>query len=76
MGDNLTVGNILTELGIRTEDAKCNLIGGGGVMCNFANLVLIVKVVWVSTISRQAINPIVIKMISPYKYASLKAKKA
>ena len=40
-GDNLMVGSIfrklLTELGIQTEDAQCNLMGE---MCNFANLVL------------------------------------
>ena len=56
-GDNLMVGSIfqklLTELGLRTEDAECNLMGE---ICNFANLVLIIKVVWVSTISRQAID--------------------
>ena len=62
-GVNLMVGSIfqkmLKEPGIRTEDAKCNLMGE---MCNFANLVLIIKVVWVGTITRQAIN----KMTSQY----------
>ena len=47
-GDNLMVGSIspklLTELGIRTENA------------DFVMFVLIIKVVWVSTIPRQAIN--------------------
>ena len=37
-GDNLMVGsifrNLFTELGIQTEDVKCNLMGE---MCNFAN---------------------------------------
>ena len=61
---------MLTELGIQTEDAKCNIMGE---ICNFANLVRIIKVVWVSTIPRQAINTPVIK-ISQYKFASLKAK--
>ena len=46
-GDNRMVGSIfrklLTEIGIRTNDAKCNLME---VMCNFTNLVLILKVVW------------------------------
>ena len=45
-GDNLMEGSIfrklLTELGIRTEDAKCNLLGK---ICNFANLAIIIKVV-------------------------------
>ena len=52
---------LLTELGIRTEDAECNLMGE---MCNFANLVHIIKVVWVSirTIPRQAINTPVITL--------------
>ena len=40
-GDNLMVGSIfrklLTELGIGTEDAECDLMGE---ICNFANLVL------------------------------------
>ena len=66
-GDKLMVGSIfrkfVTELGIRTEDVKCNLMGE---MYNFANLVLIIKVVWVSTIQRQAINTPVIKMIIQY----------
>ena len=43
-GDNLTVGSIsqklLTELGIRTEDAKCKLMGD---KCNFVIFVLIIK---------------------------------
>ena len=73
-GDNLMVGSMfqkfLIDLGIRTEDAECNLIGE---MCNFANLVLIIKVVWLSTILRQAINIPVIKMIQPvYNYTSFK----
>ena len=62
---------LLTELGIRTEDAECKLTGD---KCNFVNLVLIIKVVWVSTIPRQEINTPVIKITSQYKYASLKAK--
>ena len=66
-GDNLMVGSIsrklLTELGIRTEDAECKLMGD---KCNFVIFVLIIKVVWVSTILRQAINTPVIKMISQY----------
>ena len=45
-GDNLMVGSIfrklLTELGIQTEDAECNLMEEKS---NFANLVLIIKVV-------------------------------
>ena len=44
--DNLMVGSIfrklLTELGIRTEDAECNLMDE---ICNFTNFVLIIKVV-------------------------------
>ena len=48
----------LTELGIKTE---CNLMGG----INCANLVIIIKVVLVSTTPRQAINTPVIKMIQP-----------
>ena len=48
-GDNLMVGTIsrklLSDLGIRTEDAECKLMGD---KCNFVNLVLIIKVVWVS----------------------------
>ena len=66
--DSLMVGSIfwklLTELGKRTEDAKCNQMGK---MCIFSNLVLIIKVVWVSTIPRQRINTPFIKMISQYK---------
>ena len=66
-GDNLMVGSIfrklLTSLGIRIEDAECNLMGE---MSNFANLVLIIKVVWVSSIPSQAINTSVIKIISQY----------
>ena len=60
---------LLTELGIRTEDNECKLMGE---IC--ANLVLIIKVVWVSTIPRQAIYTPVIKMTNQYIYASLKAK--
>ena len=64
-GDNLMVGSIsrkfLSELGIRTEDADCKLMGD---KCNFVNFVLIIKVVWVSTI----------QMTSQYQYKSLKAK--
>ena len=56
-GENRMVGsmfqNLLTELGIRTEDAECNLMGE---IFNFAILVLIIKVVWLSTIPRQPIN--------------------
>ena len=52
-GEYLMVGSILrkllTELGIRTEDVECSLMGE---MCNFANLDLIIKVVWVGTIPR------------------------
>ena len=62
---------LLTDLEIRTEDAECNLMEE---TCNFANIVLIIKVVWVRTIPRQAINTPVIKMIIQYKYVSLKAK--
>ena len=66
-GDNLMVGSIsrklLTELGIRTEDAECKLMGE---ICNFGNLVLITQVVWASTIPRQAIDTPVIKMTSQY----------
>ena len=55
-GDNPMVGSIsgklLTELRIRTE-GECKLMGN---KCNFVNLVLIINVVWVSTIPRQAIN--------------------
>ena len=43
-GDNLMVGSIsrklLTELGIRTEDAECTLMGD---KCNFVIFVLIIK---------------------------------
>ena len=43
-GDNLMVGSIsrklLTELGIRTEDAECKLMG---YKCNFVIFVLIIK---------------------------------
>ena len=64
-GDNLMVGSIsrklLTELGIRTEDAECKLMGD---KCNF--VILSLKVMWVSTIPRQAINTPVIKMTSQY----------
>ena len=35
-------------------------------ICNFVNLVLIIKVVWLSNIPRQAINTLVIKMTSQY----------
>ena len=45
-----------------------------GDICNFVNLVFIIKVVWVSIIPRQGIDTPVIKMTSQYKYASLKAK--
>ena len=45
-----------------------------GDKCSFVNLVLIMKVVWVSTIPRQAMDTPVIKMTSQYQYASLKAK--
>ena len=62
---------LLTELGIRTEDAECKLMGD---KCNFVIFVLIIIVVWVSTIPRQAINTPVIKMTSQYQYKSLKAK--
>ena len=66
-GDNLMVGSIsqklLTEQGIRTEDAKCKLMGD---KCNFVIFVLSLNVVWVSTIPRQAINTPVIKMTSQY----------
>ena len=37
--------NLLTELGIRTEDAECKLMGD---KCNLVIFVLIIKVVWVS----------------------------
>ena len=43
-GDNLMIGSIsrklLTELGIRTEDAECKLMGD---KCNFVIFVLIIK---------------------------------
>ena len=74
-GDDLMVGSIsrklFTELGIRTEDAECKLIGD---ICNFVNLVLIIEVVCVSTIPRQAIDTPIIKIRSQYLYASFKAK--
>ena len=54
---------LLTELGIRTEDAECKLMGD---KCNFVIFILIIKVVWVSTIQRQAINTPVIQMTSQY----------
>ena len=54
---------LLTKLGILTEDAKFNLMRE---ICNFANLVLIIKVVWVKTILRQAIDTPVIRMPSQY----------
>ena len=48
-GDNLMVESIslklLTEVGKRTEDAECKLMGG---KCNFVNFVLIINVVWIS----------------------------
>ena len=60
-GDNLMVGSIslklLTELGIQTKDAECKLMGDKS---NFVIFVLIIKVVWESTIPRQAINTPVI----------------
>ena len=46
---------------MRTEDAECKLMGD---KCNFVSLVLIIKVVWVSTIPRQAIDTPDIKMTS------------
>ena len=74
-GDNLMVGSqlpkLLTELLIQTEDAECNLMGE---MCNFANLVFIIKVVWVSTIPRPTINTPVIKMIQPVLLCVLQRK--
>ena len=54
---------LLTELGIRTEDAECKLMGD---KCDFVNFVLIIKGVWVRTIPRQAINTPVIKMTIRY----------
>ena len=66
-GDNVLVGSIsrklLTEQGIQTKDAKCKLIGD---TCNLVNLVLIIKVVLVNTIPRQAIDTPVVKMTSQY----------
>ena len=62
---------LLTELGIRTEDAECKLMGD---KCNFVIFILSIKVVWVSNIPRQAINTPAIKMTSQYQYKSLKAK--
>ena len=44
-GDNLMVESKV--LGIRAGDAECKVMGD---KCNFVNLVLIIKVVWVSTI--------------------------
>ena len=65
--DTLMVGSIslklLTEVGIRTEDAKCKLMGD---KCKFVNFVLIIKAVWVNTIPRQAIDTPVIKMTRQY----------
>ena len=52
----------LTELGIRTEDAECQLMGE---IYIFVNLVLI-TFVWVSTIQRQAIDTPVVKMTSQH----------
>ena len=54
---------LLTELGIGTEDAECNLTGE---ICNLANVVFIIKVVWGSTIPRQAIDTPVITMTGQY----------
>ena len=54
---------LLTELGRRTEDAECKLMGDIYIIY-FVNLVLIIKVVWVITIQRQAIDTPVIKMTS------------
>ena len=66
-GQTLMVGSIsrkwLTELRIRTEDAECKLMGD---KYNFVNFVLNIKVVWVSTIPRQAIDTSVIKITSQY----------
>ena len=66
-GDSLMVGSIsqklLTELEILTEDTECRLMGD---KCNFVIFVLIIRVVWVSTIPRQAINTLVIKRTSQY----------
>ena len=48
-GDNLMVGSIsrklLTELGIRTEDAECKLMGD---KCNFVIFSLIISPSWIS----------------------------
>ena len=55
-------GKLLKELGIQTEVDECNLMGE---MFNFTNLVLVIKVVWVSTIPRPVINTPVIKMTQP-----------
>ena len=66
-----TVQKLLTELGIGTEDAECNLMGE---MFNFVTLVLIIKVVWVSTIQLKAINTPVIKMIQPVLLCVLQRK--
>ena len=53
-GDNLMVESIsqklLTELGIRTEDAEYKLIGD---KCNFVSFVLIIKVVYTPKTSNQ-----------------------
>ena len=66
-GDNLMVEsisqNLLKGLGMRTEDAECKLMGE---ICYFVTLVFIIKSVWVSTIPRQAIDTLVIKMTSQY----------
>ena len=75
-GDNLMVGSIfgkwLTELGKLTEDAECNLMGE---MFSLSNLVLIIKVVWASTIPRQLIYTPVIKMIQPFSLFILQRKR-
>ena len=52
---------LLTELGIRTEDAGSKLMED---KFNFVIFILIIKVLWVGTIPRQAINTPVIKMTS------------
>ena len=52
----------LTEVVIKTENVECNLMGE---TFNLANLVLIIKVTWVSTIPRQVINTSIIKIIQP-----------
>ena len=73
--DNLMMGSIfrqlLTELGIGREDAECNLMGE---MLNFDTLVLIIKAVWLSTIPRQAINTLAIKMIQLISLCLLQRK--